>query len=73
MPTKAKKVEAPEVVWPESINLNEKLPAGHKYAGYPRYALIQGGAGRIDQSCQRVVPQDLVDKAVAALEQAAAA
>ena len=69
MSTKAKKVEAPEVAWPESINLDERLPVGHTHAGYARFGLIQNGAGRIDRLSSRQVPQHLVDGALAAREQ----
>lgn len=68
--TAAKKATQPapatQANWPESINLNERFPAGHERAGQRRYGLTNGGKGRIDMMHYRDVPQALVDAALAA-------
>jgi hypothetical protein len=59
--------------WPESINLEERLPKGHESAGYPRYAFTRNGKGRMDMTTVREVPQPLVDAALKAQAEAEAA
>jgi hypothetical protein len=66
-------VASRKVDWPPSINLQERLPVGHKRAGDLRYARTNGGVGRMDMDNYQDVPQHLVDAALAAEAAEAAA
>ena len=61
---KATKNNGADQVWPDSINLAERLPADHDRANQLRYATTNNGKGRMDMLRWREVPQPLVDAAL---------